>query len=437
MELSAASWAADLTLARGAGRRPSVSRVVTGFSRLLCCVSADSPMTEARLRFDRSEAARRGSLTASGGGSSGRDPPPSDREVPALSVRRVLEQTSGVGGALLVAPAVAGVDMLLAVHTPATIGGVIITSPTQARLEATLAQNRLSASSQFSRWLEDSAFPPVIPRTVTNAIASELGCDVPRLTQLLLPFAACFSEAAVSSYAAAAVAEGHSGSLYFGANGELPGLPMNLTIHAEQTALINAWENGESALNRLAISAPPCGQCRQFLYEMEAADQLSVLLVDRPPQTLIQLLPDPFGPGNLGLSSRLMREDVEPLELKRHAENDEVVQTTLAAARRSYAPYSRALAAVSLVSTRGAVYTGRYAESAAFNPSVLPVTSALAMLRLRGGTTTDIMRAVLVESTTQISHEGITRLVLDSVCAAALEVFRVRSPSSVGGRTKG
>src|SRR5437870_5110463 len=65
--------------------------------------------------------------------------------------------------------------------------------------------------------------------------------------------------------------------------------------------------------------------------------------------------------------------------------SDPLVLEALAAAEASYAPYSRGFAGVALETASGAVHTGRYAENAAFNPSLSPLACALALRALVGG----------------------------------------------------
>jgi cytidine deaminase len=64
------------------------------------------------------------------------------------------------------------------------------------------------------------------------------------------------------------VALGSSGSIYFGANYEFPGQALSFTVHGEQAATAHAISCGESGMQMLAVSAAPCGYCRQFLYEL-------------------------------------------------------------------------------------------------------------------------------------------------------------------------
>ena len=97
--------------------------------------------------------------------------------------------------------------------------------------------------------------------------------------------------------------------------------------------------------------------------------------------------------------------------------------TALAAAEASYAPYSRAFAGMALETAGGAVYSGRYAENAAFNPSLTPLACALTLRVLAGGAKDAVTRAVLVEAPSQVSQVGATAEALRAVSAVALEVF--------------
>ena len=57
--------------------------------------------------------------------------------------------------------------------------------------------------------------------------------------------------------------QGVSGRILLGVNLELYGLPLNQSVHAEQFVIANAVRVGERRLTRLAVSAEPCGHCRQ------------------------------------------------------------------------------------------------------------------------------------------------------------------------------
>lgn len=295
-----------------------------------------------------------------------------------------------------------------------------------------LQAGSLSRSRALIGWLNDGGFG-VLPAEVTDATAVECELSIPQLMVAMIPAAGCFADPAISNFAVGSVARGATGTLYFGANAEFPPLPLNLTIHAEQAAVLNAWHHGESAITHLAISAVPCGLCRQFLYELPESSGLEVALPHRQLTKLGQLLPEAFGPRELGIDASMMRVSTDRLELE-GVDVDPVIAATLVEAERSYAPYSGALAAVSLVTRTGASFIGRYAENAAFNPSIHPAVAALSSLRLGGGSPSSIVRAVLVEHLTSLDHEPVGRLLIEHATDAKLEVFRARVSTAASPR---
>jgi cytidine deaminase len=62
-----------------------------------------------------------------------------------------------------------------------------------------------------------------------------------------------------------------SGAVYIGVNLEFPGMPLSQSVHGEQCLMANLLLHGEGALHTLAISAAPCGHCRQFYSELACA----------------------------------------------------------------------------------------------------------------------------------------------------------------------
>ena len=260
----------------------------------------------------------------------------------------------------------------------------------------------------------------VVPAEQAASLASDHGVTVAELMGLLVPLAAeRYATPPISGFRVGAVARGSSGALYLGANLELPGTALAFTVHAEQSATANAWLNGEEGLAALAVGAAPCGHCRQFLAELTTAASVEVLVAGHEPRLLRELLPESFGPEDLGVHARLMSPRANGLVLD---SSDPLVLEALAAANASYAPYSRGFAGVALETANGAVHTGRYAENAAFNPSLAPLACALALRTLRGGADDEVTRAVLVEAPSRMSHAGATAEALRAVSAAALEV---------------
>ena len=262
----------------------------------------------------------------------------------------------------------------------------------------------------------------VAPAAQVASLASDHGVGVAELMGLLVPLAAeRYAGPPISGFRVGAVARGSSGALYLGANLELPGTALAFTLHAEQSATASAWLNGEEGLAALAVGAAPCGHCRQFLAELATAATLEVLVAGREPRLLAELLPESFGPEDLGVHARLMSPQANGLTLE---SSDPLVLKALAAAEASYAPYSGGFAGVALETASGAVHTGRYAENAAFNPSLGPLVCALALRALAGGADDEVTRAVLVEAPSLVSHAGATAEALRGVSAAALEVFQ-------------
>jgi cytidine deaminase len=279
-----------------------------------------------------------------------------------------------------------------------------------------------AARSQLAKVLATGRCPSVIPRADAERLASVAGIDEAQLMLRLLPIAKQFAVAPISNFLVGAVARAKSGNLYFGANMEFTGAALSLCVHAEQAATMNTWVHGESGMDRLAVNYAPCGYCRQFLYELVTARELEVLLPNLAPTPLITLLPHAFGPQDLNVQGGLMELKVDDLMLDRESK-DPAVLVALSAARMSYAPYSHDHAGIALSTRGGEIYTGPYAENAAYNPSMSPMEAALAHLNLCGGVYDDIERAVLVEARPSLASQvAVSEIVLKSVSGVKLEV---------------
>lgn len=237
----------------------------------------------------------------------------------------------------------------------------------------------------------------------------------------LLAQAAGFAKPPVSNFHVGAVAVGRSGKPHLGANVEFAGEALSFTVHAEQAAVVNAWMNGETAIDVVATSAAPCGYCRQFLNELVDAHELTVAMPGEP-RKLSELLPHSFGPRDLGVTSGLLAPQAHGLAID---EGDDLARAALAAANMSYAPYSRGYAGVALRTHAGAIVAGPYAENAAFNPSLSPLEAALSQLNMSGGAWSDIAEAVLVA--VDGMHTSATRTVLSAISKAPLRVIQARN----------
>jgi cytidine deaminase len=262
-----------------------------------------------------------------------------------------------------------------------------------------------------------------LPAAVVARIVAS-GMPLEQLMLNLIPLAKTFAIPAISNFYVGAVAHGLSGSLYFGANYEFPGQALSFTVHGEQAATVHAISFGETGIDLLAVSAPPCGYCRQFLYELTTASTLRIILPNTPVAPLTTLLPGAFGPADLGITAALMSPQSHNMTLAGPA--DGVTQAALNAANASYAPYSLGYAGVALKTSDGSIYTGGIAENAAFNPSMSPLEAAVVTLTINGGKNYgDITDAVLVEAAaSKASQIGATRHVLGTMTKVPLRVYQ-------------
>jgi cytidine deaminase len=270
---------------------------------------------------------------------------------------------------------------------------------------------------------------PSPARLTPDDVAARLtsGQTIESLMISLLPWAVAFADAPVSNFLVGAIALGGSGALYAGANIEFTGMPLSASVHAEQAAIVNAWSHGEREVATIAATAAPCGHCRQFLMELGAPERLAIYVDGRPATTLGDLLPSAFGPRDLGAAAGLLNDADVPLTAP-IAADDLLGQAALGAAGASYAPYTRAYAGIALQTDDGRIVTGRYAESAAYNPSLPALQSALVELALRGIDRTTVNAAVMVEAPARSSQRSAAEALLASIVPAQLRYINAQRP---------
>ena len=239
----------------------------------------------------------------------------------------------------------------------------------------------------------------------------------------LLPLAAAFSVHPISGFAVGAVATGASGKRYLGANMEFEGMPLNASLHAEQSALLNAWMHEEHAVVALAVSEVPCGHCRQFLRELSNFSTLK-LEVKGHAQAPDELLPHAFGKVPLAGHGLL---DSRPTTLEAvRPEPDTSQQRAINAAQRSYVPYSRAPEGCVLDCLNGRFFTGRAAESIAFNPSVPGVLVALNQRNLSASRQVSITRATQAKLATAVNSPlAFARALIHSVSNVEVQTVQM------------
>lgn len=217
-------------------------------------------------------------------------------------------------------------------------------------------------------------FNGVLPADLVTQLL-QVPANLAELMLKFLPLARHYALPATSEFYVGAVVEGKSGALYLGANLEIAGDALANTIHAEQSAINNALLHGEKGVVRIAITHPPCGHCRQFINEIEDAAAIEIIVLDKPTLSLSDLLPEPFGPKELGSEKMLFS----------HTQNKQETSDAYINLQHSYAPHTQSPAIVRLEvlseENKNTEVFGIYIENAAYNPSLSPLISALDRLR--------------------------------------------------------
>ena len=264
------------------------------------------------------------------------------------------------------------------------------------------------------------------PATVSELLRLEHK-NADDLMLALLPLARTCAHPPLSKFLVGAVVRGDSGSLYLGANIEIPGHTLGSSVHAEQASLANAYMSGEEAVTAIAVTGAPCGHCRQFLNEMSTTGDIRVLVSGAPPTTLSTLLPMAFGPRDMGFKQGALPVKQSKLSLPERSA-DALALRALDAAEKSYSPYTSSLSGIAVSTKDQRVFAGSYIENAAFNPSLSPLQVALAGLFAARRGTDELVRAVLVQAAgAKISQESATRAVLaSSAPAARIEVLTAK-----------
>jgi cytidine deaminase len=258
-------------------------------------------------------------------------------------------------------------------------------------------------------------------------LIQHLEIDLEQLMTRLLPLAKTYAVVPVSGFQVGAVALADTGSnggsmdLFLGANIEFMHQPLNQSIHAEQSAALHAWHQGAQFLRAIATSEPPCGYCRQFLYEFDKSAQMMVVTPDGEnggyrKEMLSDILPRAFGPSDLDNPAGLMAPaTVDRIFRLPAAAKDRTAAEALMAAQKSYAPYTRNFAGCGLQTSTGKIFKGSCAESAAFNPSLTALHSAILCLNMATfEAKQNVQRVVLVERPTKVSQRRAAELLMES-----------------------
>ena len=298
-------------------------------------------------------------------------------------------------------------------------------------LADTLPAFTLESRKKLQVVLSDLRFSGQIPADVVRDLVVSENKSIPALMLGLLPLARTYSHPPISDYRVGVVARGESGSLYLGFNIEFPGHALGFAVHGEQAALSSAYMHGESGVAAIALTAAPCGHCRQFMNELSPDGQIEILVAGAAPMKLSSLLPMAFGPKDLGRTQGAF--PIKSTNLSSPAlPSDALVQAAFDAAHTSYAPYSGANSGIAIATRSGRVYRGSYIENVAFNPSLSPLQTALVQMLVAGEDYAAISRVVLVEiASAKISQKSATGAVLSAVAPS------VRVETVTVGGTRG
>ncbi len=289
------------------------------------------------------------------------------------------------------------------------------------RLSGALVTFSPESRAKLRSVLSAADFSGQIPAaTVQDLVASEHKA-IGAVMLALLPLARAYSHPPISDYHVGAVVRGASGSLYLGFNIEFPGHALGFSVHGEQAALSSAYMHGEHAVPALAITAAPCGLCRQFMTEIAPDGEMEIVVEQGVPLKLSSILPMAFGPKNLGRNQGALPVTETNLNLK-IASSDALSRAALEAARSSYAPYSTSPSGVAIATRSGRIYKGSYIENVAFNPSLSPLQVALVQLLVAGEEYSAISRVVLAE----LEHGKISqKSVMEAVMTAIAPTVRL------------
>jgi cytidine deaminase len=176
----------------------------------------------------------------------------------------------------------------------------------------------------------------------------------------------------------------------------------------------------ETGIAAIAVSVPPCGHCRQFLYEFAEGRDIEIHLPGQVPISLSALLPRPFGPRDLNVTAGPLSRTQLGQKTIAIQNVEGVAQAARYAAANAYAPYTNSPSGVAIRSRRGNVYRGSYIENAAFNPSLPPLQVALVAMAMANEDFGDIAEVVLAEAANNsISQLSATKSVLAAIAPRA------------------
>ncbi len=304
--------------------------------------------------------------------------------------------------------------------TPQQLATLSLSAPTAQTSAAIQEQHRCAAAIVNEDLIMQTIRAKVLPNPffISRDKASEIcrltGINTEELLTRLIPIAKEFARPLIFKYQVGVAGLGKSGNIYLGVNLEFLGTQLPYTVHGEQFLIVNARNHDETELTAIAISAAPCGYCRQFLNEIGKSATFKILI--QPVSNLQTLLPHSFGPQDLGITGGLLTPD----QVKEESDGSIDTEAKLAASR-SYAPYTNCPSGVAIKCKGGTIYSGSYLENAAFNPTLSPIQTAVVALVCANRRYDEINEVLLAQKPdATVCHISMTNEILRSIAPNAV-----------------
>lgn len=269
--------------------------------------------------------------------------------------------------------------------------------------------------------LKENAF--FIENEKVQEILRLTGFTIEELLQELVPLVKVNARPQISKYYVGVVGLFEDGDICIGVNLEFFGFQLNQCVHGEQFLIANAIDHQKKKLVMMALSAAPCGHCRQFLNEL--GYDVKILTPPEPssipetpdnnPSSLNSLLPKSFGPKDLGKEGGLLTP-----EERSHSSNSDLIAKAIEAACHSYSPYTDSPAGVAIRTKDGTLFSGGYLENVAYNPGLPPLQAALVAMVAAGYAYDEIAEVVLAElKSAPVKNALVTKALVESLAPEA------------------